>query len=128
MTIWSAIYGVFGVIAAFLAFSHRDAIEHDVRMSDVPMSDVRMGDQILWFALAASASGLLAATTSEITLDISSVPFLWVLPLALYLLTFILAFAGVYQRSIIGVLFAAGRGLRLALPRCAGPPCSSSGR
>ncbi len=107
MTIWSAIYGVFGVMAAFLAFSHRDEIEPDVRIGDVETTDVRVADQVLWFLLAASGSGLLAATTSEITLDISSVPFLWVLPLALYLLTFILAFAGVYVRSATGVLFAA---------------------
>lgn len=46
----------------------------------------------LWFALAACASVLLLATTNQLTQDIAVVPFLWMLPLTLYLLSFILCF------------------------------------
>jgi SAM-dependent methyltransferase len=46
----------------------------------------------LWVALAAGPSMLLLALTSHMTTDLAPIPFLWVLPLALYLLTFILAF------------------------------------
>jgi SAM-dependent methyltransferase len=46
----------------------------------------------LWVALPACASVLLLAVTNKMCQDIAVVPFLWVLPLALYLLTFIICF------------------------------------
>jgi spermidine synthase len=46
-----------------------------------------------WAALAAVPSGLLLSTTTHLTTDIVAVPLLWVIPLALYLATFILAFS-----------------------------------
>jgi hypothetical protein len=45
-----------------------------------------------WAALSAIPVGLVIAVTSYITTDIASAPFLWVLPLALYLLTFVAVF------------------------------------
>ncbi len=45
-----------------------------------------------WIALAFLPSALLVAVTAHIATDIASAPFLWVLPLALYLLTFVLIF------------------------------------
>jgi hypothetical protein len=48
--------------------------------------------KILWFLLAACASILLLATTNKMCLDVAVIPFLWVLPLALYLLSFIICF------------------------------------
>jgi SAM-dependent methyltransferase len=47
----------------------------------------------LWLALAALPSGLLVAITSHLTTDMVALPLMWVPPLALYLLTFIIAFA-----------------------------------
>ena len=47
-----------------------------------------------WLLLSALGSVLLLATTTHMTQNVASVPFLWVLPLALYLLTFILCFDG----------------------------------
>ncbi|MBM3141193.1 MAG: hypothetical protein FJZ92_13570 [Chloroflexi bacterium] len=49
-------------------------------------------DIVLWLALPAVASALLLATTNRLTQDVAVVPFLWVLPLSLYLLSFILTF------------------------------------
>jgi hypothetical protein len=46
----------------------------------------------LWLLLSACGSALLLATTNQLCQEISVVPFLWILPLALYLLTFILCF------------------------------------
>jgi len=46
-----------------------------------------------WVALAAVPSGLLVAVTAHISTDVAAVPLLWVLPLALYLLTFVIVFA-----------------------------------
>jgi SAM-dependent methyltransferase len=49
-------------------------------------------DRLLWVALAAIPSSLMLGATTYITTDVASAPFLWVLPLALYLATFIIAF------------------------------------
>ncbi len=48
---------------------------------------------LTWVALAAVPSGLLVAVTAHISIDVAAVPLLWVLPLALYLLTFVIVFA-----------------------------------
>jgi hypothetical protein len=51
-------------------------------------------DYAMWLAFSALGSVMLLASTGHITQNIASVPFLWVLPLSLYLLTFVLAFEG----------------------------------
>ncbi len=52
------------------------------------------GDYALWFTLSALASLMLLAISNHITQNVASIPFLWVLPLTLYLLTFVLVFEG----------------------------------
>ena len=52
------------------------------------------GDYALWLLLAGMGSFMLLAVSNHIAHDIASVPFLWILPLTLYLLTFILCFEG----------------------------------
>jgi hypothetical protein len=49
-------------------------------------------DAAMWIALTAVPSGLLIAVTAHISTDVAAVPLLWVAPLALYLLTFVIAF------------------------------------
>jgi hypothetical protein len=49
-------------------------------------------DAAYWVLLAAVPSGLLVAVTAHISTDVAAVPLLWVLPLALYLLTFVVVF------------------------------------
>jgi hypothetical protein len=53
-----------------------------------------LAEQGLWLVLAALGSMLLLSVTSHITQNVASVPFLWVLPLSVYLITFILCFDG----------------------------------
>jgi len=48
---------------------------------------------LLWMGLAAVPSGLMLSTTTHLTTDIVAVPMLWVVPLGLYLLSFVIAFA-----------------------------------
>ena len=48
----------------------------------------------LWVVLAACGSALLLATTNQLTQNVSVVPFLWIVPLSLYLFSFILCFDG----------------------------------
>jgi len=65
---------------------------------------------LLWFLLAACASSLFLATTNQLCQEIISLPLLWVVPLALYLLSFILCFDHPrwYRREIFHPLFAIG--------------------
>jgi hypothetical protein len=60
---------------------------------DRAAAPVSLGERLHWIALAFVPSSLLLGTTTYITTDIAAVPLLWVLPLALYLLSFVIAFA-----------------------------------
>ena len=59
-----------------------------------------------WIALAATGTTLLMAVTNQITQDIAVSPFLWVLPLSVYLLSFILTFESDrwYRRTSVALL------------------------
>ena len=50
------------------------------------------GERMRWIALAAVPSGLVIAVTAYLTTDIAAAPFLWIVPLAVYLLTFVAVF------------------------------------
>lgn len=58
-----------------------------------PAEPASWAQRARWAALAAVPSGLLLSTTTHITTDVMAMPLLWVIPLALYLATFIIAFA-----------------------------------
>jgi hypothetical protein len=100
--VWSAAYAVFVVACARSAWNHgrAPAVPHELALAGRadPAADAarapRTGDYLLWLGFAALGSVMLLATTSHITQNIASVPFLWVLPLSLYLLTFVIAFEG----------------------------------
>jgi hypothetical protein len=62
----------------------------------VPAPPVPLILRVLWFGLSAAMSTLLLAVTSQICQDVAVIPFLWVLPLGLYLLSFVLCFE--YER------------------------------
>ena len=66
-------------------------------------------DYLLWLALPALGSWLLLAITNHITQNVAAIPFLWVLPLSVYLLTFVLAFESDrwYRRRVFVPLAAA---------------------
>ena len=63
----------------------------DAPVEPEPLPPTRF-QKLLWLALPACGSVLLLATTNKLCQDVAVIPFLWVLPLALYLLTFIIAF------------------------------------
>lgn len=62
---------------------------------------------LLWVALAACASTMLLATTNQVTQDLAAIPLLWVFPLAIYLLSFVLCFGDTswYRRGQMSGLF-----------------------
>ncbi|MGZ3370027.1 MAG: spermidine synthase, partial [Caulobacteraceae bacterium] len=49
-------------------------------------------ERVVWIGLSAATSSLLLGVTAHITQDVASAPFLWAIPLALYLLSFVIAF------------------------------------
>jgi SAM-dependent methyltransferase len=69
--------------------------------------------QLLWVALAATGSILLLAVSNHITQNVAAVPLLWIVPLSIYLLTFILCFDGTgwYKRDIFLSMVAAALGV-----------------
>ena len=54
---------------------------------------ITAGRRLRWLALAAAPSSLMLGVTTHLTTDVAAIPFFWVIPLALYLLTFILVFS-----------------------------------
>ena len=70
----------------------------------------RAGDWLLWLALAACPSALLLATTNYVSQEIAVIPFLWIVPLSLYLASFVLTFDSTrgYARGAWGMLLALG--------------------
>jgi hypothetical protein len=111
--VWFALFLLFtiamGLCARVLwkasAVSSRENIEKDVRAKDVPIT---VGTYLLWIGLAACASLILLASTEQLTRDISPIPFLWILPLAIYLISFIICFDNErwYGRGIFHPLLA----------------------
>jgi spermidine synthase len=89
--LWSWVYVGFCVlILATLPLLWRDDGVPTTPARHSSASSVR--DRLLWILLAAAPSSLMLGATTYISNDVASVPLLWVMPLALYLLTFILAF------------------------------------
>ncbi len=64
--------------------------------------------RVLWFLLPAVGAVQLCAVTSHLTANVAAIPLLWVVPLAVYLLSFVLAFefAGLYRRWLLMRLLA----------------------
>ena len=108
---WSGAFVVFALACGVLAWRSRGAA-WEVTAGAVEESAARptLGRYALWAALAATASVLLLAFTSHLSQNVAPIPFLWVLPLALYLLSFILTFdgRGWYRREYYLPLLAAG--------------------
>ncbi len=75
------------------------------------VSDPTWAQRLGWVGLALVPSALLTAFTNHVTMDVASAPLLWVLPLALYLLTFVLVFR---EKPIVLVPVAIILGLGVA--------------
>ena len=108
---WSGAFVAFAIACGLLAWRSRTLpAEMPPDEAGESAAPPRFGDYALWAALAAAASILLLAFTSHLSQNVAPIPFLWVLPLALYLLSFILCFEGRnwYQRKHFLPLAAAG--------------------
>ena len=96
-TWWSIGYVALAVwIAALGLVANRGAVTMPARRARSP--EIPWQLKLLWLFLAFVPTALLVAVTAHISTDIASAPFLWVIPLALFLLTFVLVFR---ERALI---------------------------
>ena len=100
--VWSAGYACVVILCAALALAPKSESAAAEKISDGDGKAPNWRVMTLWAALAACGSALLLAVTNHITQNIAAVPLLWVIPLSLYLLSFILCFEGRawYHRGI----------------------------
>jgi spermidine synthase len=98
--VWSILFFCFVAGCGFVAYlaSQVHRTQPTTTVGDSPVQAVGRSvapwpiDYVLWLVLPAFASFLLVGATSHLCQDIASTPFLWILPLCLYLLSFILCF------------------------------------
>src|SRR6185503_552411 len=93
--IWTVGYAVLVALVitcAILLQGRRAMSSHTTVAADVPVVTVESAQRIEWVLLAFVPSSLMLGVTTFIATDVASVPLIWIIPLALYLLTFILAF------------------------------------
>jgi hypothetical protein len=97
---WSIVFGAFAALCALSAVLAARAAGRAAATPTPPampaaaaeLAAPTLGRHVLWLLLSALGCGLLVAVSTHITQNVASVPFLWILPLATYLLTFILCF------------------------------------
>ena len=102
-TVWAAGYVLLIACMAALAWLRWRAprAAEGTALEDVPDDGEPIGWRriLFWLALSAVPSGLMLSPTTHLTTDIVAMPLLWVLPLGLYLLSFVFAFN---ERSALG--------------------------
>jgi SAM-dependent methyltransferase len=101
--IWSILYVLFALAAGFLIWRGR------LFPAALPREDggiPHWKDRLIWAGLSACGTMLLLSVTNHFTQDIAPIPLFWVLPLALYLLSFILVFwnKSFYPRKWVGAI------------------------
>lgn len=94
--VWSVVYALFAVLCGVVAWRSQGGVRPLSEVSEEPEDAPApsWGLSLVWVGLAAVASTLLLAVTNYLTQNVAAIPFLWVLPLSLYLLTFIVCFGG----------------------------------
>ncbi len=99
--IWTILFFLYAILLTLVTVSIRNIPPH-IRASAADVGTLALKGQ--WIGFAALPAFLLVATTTVITQLISPVPLLWIVPLAIYLLTFIFAFSGI-GRTVYMPLF-----------------------
>jgi len=116
---WSGFFALFVILCGTVAIVSRGGAQADnlTPEAEAALSDKSprpsFGELALWVSLAACASVLLVSITNHLSQNVAPIPLLWVLPLALYLLSFILCFESdkIYQRWLFVPLLAIFFGL-----------------
>jgi len=96
---WSFAYAGFVVACGMIAVTQKErASAPSLEIIAVPPG---WNTRALWIGLPACSSALLLAITNHITQNIAAVPFLWVIPLSLYMLSFILCFGSCWYHRML---------------------------
>ena len=102
--IWSFGYAIFLVMTLLCGLAaYRWQVRTPTVIADEPEPAPSLKDKLLWCALAFVPASLLYAFTAQLSSDFPPIPLLWVIPLALYLLTFVVAFSSPFaamRRSV----------------------------
>ncbi len=121
---WSAGLGIFILSCSYCAWKlmRLDNPIANPASSDETLSETNapyppLSTRLLWLLLPACASAYLLAATNKICQDIAVIPFLWVVPLAIYLISFIISFDNPrwYSRRVFGILYVGGLALIFAV-------------
>jgi hypothetical protein len=119
-SLWSVMFSVYAALFGLCAWVAWRAAPAAIaaEIKDLPESVRRGGPAWLWIAYSALGSVLLLATTNQITQWSAVIPFLWIAPLSLYLLTFVVAFGSQkhYRRPAYAIAFLLLAGLSFILP------------
>jgi hypothetical protein len=115
--LWSAVYLLFTACCALAAWLGRGSAQ-DAFASDAPSEAAEeeaapeFRRKLLWLGLSSCGTMMLLAVTNHLTENVAPVPLLWVVPLALYLLSFALVFAKhqLYSRWLVARLLAVALG------------------
>jgi hypothetical protein len=90
---WSVGFALLAILLSFVGLFAARAVPAVAVQTEL-QDDVRAnaGERLRWIALSAVPSGLVIAVTAYLATDVAAAPFLWVVPLAIYLLTFVAVF------------------------------------
>lgn len=91
-TLWAFGYGGFFFLCVWCALPILRGLAVQTVTAGTTANKVGMRDRLLWVALAACGSTALLAVTNQMSQDVAVVPFLWIVPLSLYLISFIICF------------------------------------
>ena len=92
---WAGGFAAFAILSASLTWRMRSAARPAIQASAPGETDLpaaALGHKLLWVLLPMGAAMQLSAVTSYLTSNIAAIPLLWILPLAVYLITLIFAF------------------------------------
>ena len=103
---WTGLYGMLAVLVvtcATIMLKHQAAVQAPQAHEPVAGPQPNLWrTRLTWLVLAFTPSSLMLGVTQYITTDVAPVPLLWIVPLLLYLLSFILAFSGKVNISAAG--------------------------
>jgi len=102
---WTVGFILFAVLCALAALVVCSSLDPRLPVS-TSAARVSLGRFLTWAFLAAFPSAMLVAATNVLCMDVASTPFLWVVPLAIYLLSLIVCFASpiIYERKAFGAI------------------------
>ena len=121
--VWAACYLAFAVACGAAGWRTSRSNSTPAAVEERPAAPPQPTQLALWTALAAVGSILLLSTTSKLCEDVATTPLLWVLPLAIYLTTFVICFDHDrwYDRRIFGPVLGLAVAVQVVVHRAFHP-------